>query len=42
MLDKERANFCDYFQPVGQGATVPPQRGAEDTRARLDALFRKK
>lgn len=45
VLDKERANFCDYFafaavKPPGNGepASVSP---VDDTRAKLDALFRK-
>jgi len=37
--DKERANFCDYFQPRPQ-AHLPADREALDkAKAALDALF---
>jgi hypothetical protein len=36
--DKERANFCGYFQPR-KDAYVPSGGAAKDTRAKLDALF---
>jgi hypothetical protein len=37
--DKERANFCDWFQPrPGAWAAADP-RAAEGSRAELDALF---
>jgi hypothetical protein len=40
--DKERANFCDYFQPSG-AAYRPGERSAADrARAELDALFGRK
>jgi len=46
VLDKERANFCDYFQPATSGrppaAVAAGSSGAQDARARLDALFRKR
>jgi hypothetical protein len=45
VLDKERANFCEYFQPRASGAVVAsaaPAGGAADARARLEALFQKK
>jgi hypothetical protein len=41
VVDKDRANFCEYFSP----RTAPePERvlPANDARAKLDALFKKK
>ena len=39
VTDKERANFCDYFQ-VLPGAYVPPDNArAEQARAQLEELF---
>lgn len=39
--DKDRANYCDYFEPrpgaAGGGATKP----AQDARARFEDLFKK-
>ena len=40
--EKERANFCDYFQPSA-AAYRPGERSAADrARAELDALFGRK
>lgn len=43
VVDKERANFCDYFAPAGSGGAASdkaaPERAA---RERLEALFKKK
>jgi hypothetical protein len=39
VLDKERANFCDYFTPVGTPKV--PRHPAKDARAALEALFKK-
>jgi hypothetical protein len=36
--DKERANFCGYFQPR-KDAHVPAAGAARNARAELDALF---
>lgn len=42
VADKERANFCDYFEPrttvdlVNRSAS-----GAEDARKKFDSLFKK-
>lgn len=41
VLEKAQANFCDYFEPGNR----PPQKAggeAEKTKAKLDALFKKK
>ena len=38
VVDKERANFCDWFR-LGPGV---PQASRDDARARLEALFKKK
>ena len=38
--DKERANFCEFFQlGLGRGGPAPSIR--EDPRAKLEALFKK-
>jgi len=40
--DKERANFCDYFEPRTTIDLVNRTRsGPEDTRKRFDSLFKK-
>ncbi len=45
IVDKERANLCEYFAPSAGAPTpsppaqAPPEREA---RARLEALFKKK
>lgn len=41
--DKDRANFCDYFEPR-RGARKGAARSgtAEEARARFEGLFRKK
>ena len=39
VTDKEKANFCDWFEP-GSGASGPDPKA--EARARLDALFPKK
>jgi hypothetical protein len=36
--DKERANFCGYFEPVA-GRFRPSNTGADTARAALEALF---
>jgi len=38
VVDKERANFCDYFAPAT--ASASPQTSAS-ARAQLEALFKK-
>jgi hypothetical protein len=40
VVDKERANFCDYFAPRTAGANS--QQTPSSARAQLDALFKKK
>jgi hypothetical protein len=41
VADKDRANFCEYFRPrAASPARAVPK--ADDARARLDALFKKK
>jgi len=39
VIDKERANFCNYFVPRGSSLSVPDR--AADAREALEALFRK-
>jgi hypothetical protein len=38
--DKERANFCEYFEPSAKGSHQ--KSAAEDLRAKAEALFKKK
>ena len=37
--DKERANFCDYFQPCPGAYVAPDSLPAQHARNQLDALF---
>jgi len=37
--DKDRSNFCDWFQARAGAYAVPSGREADDSRARLEALF---
>ena len=37
--DKERSNFCDYFQPRSGADRSRPDAKTATTKARLDALF---
>lgn len=39
VLDKDRANFCDYFLPGGQGE--PAADPAAEAKRRLADLFKK-
>lgn len=41
VADKDRANFCEYFRPRA-AAPARAVSKADDARARLDALFKKK
>ncbi|HJQ83094.1 MAG TPA: hypothetical protein VKA21_03400 [Candidatus Binatia bacterium] len=40
VADKEQANFCDWFRPAPRATAAP--KGPADSRAQLEALFRKK
>ena len=40
VVDKDRANFCDYFAP--KSGTAKHVVSGSDARAKLDALFSKK
>lgn len=40
VVEKERANFCDYFAPRPTGARPPAP--TVDARETLDALFKKR
>ena len=47
VADKERRNFCEYFEFIpasfaGGAGTGANRTRADDARARLDALFKKK
>jgi hypothetical protein len=39
VVEKERANFCDYFYLVG-GVTGKKASEKDDVKAKLDALFK--
>lgn len=39
VLNKERANFCDYFQPCPDAWTAPDAQPEQAARNALDALF---
>lgn len=39
--EKERANFCDFFQP-GQGAGADANKAKDDLLSAAEALFKKK
>jgi len=39
IIDKERANFCEYFVP--RGSSMPIQDRVGDAREALEALFKK-
>ena len=38
--DKEKANFCDYFQPGKTGASKDRRSPQDDARKKLDDLFK--
>ena len=38
--DKEKANFCDYFQPGRSGASKDRRSAKDDARKKLDDLFK--
>jgi hypothetical protein len=41
VVDKTRANFCDYFTPRPQtGAAAAPVRSADDLLSAAEALFK--
>jgi hypothetical protein len=40
VLDKDRANFCEYFAP--RKSRQSERLSADDARAKLEALFKKK
>lgn len=40
VVDKERPNFCDLFQPASRTSMAKPS--AEDLRSAAEALFEKK
>ena len=39
--DKERANFCDAFQPRSDGSGATGGSGADELRRLAEALFKK-
>ena len=41
VIEKDRANFCDYFKAGGSGGTAGAEAKKQDARAALEALFKK-
>jgi len=41
VLDKEKANFCDFFDPSAGTGTPAGEDPRAAAKARLDALFKK-
>ncbi|HCU25521.1 MAG TPA: hypothetical protein DF383_10950 [Deltaproteobacteria bacterium] len=41
VLEKDRANFCDYFAPSDHAVRKEAGKKSEDVKAKLDALFKK-
>lgn len=41
VLEKDRANFCDYFTPAGM-ETAKTDRPKDDAKKKLEELFKKK
>lgn len=42
VVDKDRANFCEYFGPATQGAATDKGSQKSASRADLENLFKKK
>ncbi len=42
VVDKDRANFCEYFGPATQGAAANKDSQRSAVRADLENLFKKK
>jgi hypothetical protein len=42
VVDKDRANFCEYFAPARDVRARAPREAKTDTQTRLDELFKKK
>ncbi len=39
--DKDRSNYCDYFDPKRGGGLGKTDKPGDDARARFDSLFKK-
>ena len=42
VLEKDRANFCDYFSPAGEAAAAGAAKPADSPLGDLEKLFSKK
>lgn len=42
VVDKEKANFCDYFKPSARSGSATGLTAAEKARLAAEALFKKK
>lgn len=41
VLEKDKANFCDYFSPSDHSMRAGENKKQDDAKAKLDALFKK-
>ncbi|MDL1872319.1 hypothetical protein FBR05_08940 [Deltaproteobacteria bacterium PRO3] len=41
VLEKDKANFCDYFAPSDRAMRAGEDKKKDDAKAKLDALFKK-
>lgn len=42
VVDKEKANFCDYFKPLNKSRTKQPDNSRQEALKKAEALFKKK
>ncbi len=42
VVDKDRANFCEYFAPASAGKAQGAPRPTKDAKSSLEELFKKK
>jgi hypothetical protein len=42
VVDKDRANFCEYFAPATAARRAGAAASPSEARAKLDSMFRKK
>lgn len=42
VVDKEKSNFCEYYQPGGSGNAGGGLSPAEEAKRKLEELFKKK
>jgi hypothetical protein len=42
IVEKERANFCEWFQPGGAGGAISPNSNKDALKSAAESLFKKK